>query len=243
MAQAARIFSRDLRNVRRRTGATLLPCVALVCLVCLVCLVGVCERVAFAEEPPTSAPEPSATSAEDAADADTPQNVREIDPALAAADRFRRFTLVAYPLGLIAGHISVEGQWMIAEHHAFVVNPFLNVVDSSVVLFTGDDRGQFGYGGEAGYRYFSGRRGPNGLFIGPSLIYGHNHVGAGADINGKAVGVQDFSYAGAAIEFGAQGILDSGFTIGGGAGAGYTLRFGSKGSWGPRLLFSIGYAF
>ena len=239
LARATRIVSRNSRNVCRRLGAAPLPCIA------LVALVGVSERIASAEEPPTIAPSAPASDpvAEDAADANAPESVREIDPALVAADRFRHVALVANPLGLIAGHVSVEAQWMLAEHHALVVNPFLDVVESSVVLFTGDDRQQFGYGGELGYRYFSGRRGPNGLFVGPSVIYGHNHVSAGADAHGTDVGVQDFSYVGAAIDFGAQGILDSGFTIGGGAGAGLTLRFGDKPSWSPRLLFTIGYAF
>ena len=194
------------------------------------------------QQEPLSAPPPTPPSNDDAADTEASQHLQDIDPAIVAADRLRHVSLLGSPFGLVVGRVSAEVQLMVALHHAIVLNPFVRVVDDFVLLTTSGRR-ELGYGAEIGYRYFSGRRGANGLFIGPSVVVAHDHVAAGIDSHSHAVGTEDPSFLGAIIDVGAQGILESGFTIGGGAGGGALLRFGGNVAFTPRLLFTLGYSF
>lgn len=162
-------------------------------------------------------------------------------------------TLLFHPLGLFWGHYSISVEYQPVLHHAITLNPFYN--NAPVKVTTNgveEDLGSlYGGGAELGYKFYTGRKGPNGFFVGPSLLF--------ASYKSTQTGVADdsFNTFGGAIDFGGQAVIGSGFVIGGGFGLQYTktsheintdnLNFASALIAGdgvrPRFLFSIGYAF
>jgi hypothetical protein len=177
--------------------------------------------------------------------------VRDVTAATEQPGRYRPFALEWSPLGLFAGgRISFNLEWAPATHHAIVVAPhFVHTaadvaVDSRVTLtqkFTGA-------GGEIGYRYYTGSRGMNGVFIGPSII--------GGIYNASLLdGDQGFANIGVAVDVGVQQIFFDHLVVGGGLGLEYLsvnhdfhdlptgpstiATSGIK----PRFLLAAGYAF
>jgi len=66
------------------------------------------------------------------------------------------------------------------DHHAIVLSPFYASITTDPI-FVYDDQGNGtqqpkqtfgGFGGELGYRYYTGLAGPRGFFLGPSFILG-----------------------------------------------------------------------
>lgn len=166
------------------------------------------------------------------------------------------------PLSFVVKRLSVQLELVPTEHHALTINPFA-VWGSRNYSTDGQayDLGtQHGLGGEIGYRYYTGTRGPNGFFFGPSLIFA-TYWGSGGEPNApdgwfthKPV---TYSTVGGAFDAGAQFIVGPGVTLGFGAGAYYfppTSKTDSvdaliegRGGLGnsgffPRLLASVGYA-
>jgi hypothetical protein len=105
-----------------------------------------------------------------------------------------------------------------------------------------------GAGVEIGYRYYTGHRGPNGLFIGPSLVVGAYNANL---ISSNQV----FTTIGVAGDMGVQTIVFDWLTLSLGAGLQYTqvshdfgdLPFSASitatGGLKPRVLAAAGYAF
>jgi hypothetical protein len=201
-----------------------------------------------------AAPEPGGYSPE----ADRPGDVRE--GRHEAAHEFRSISIEVNPLGLFIGHYSVNVEWMPAQHHALVANPHFDSVSADVTIYSGTEvvevEDHFSGGGvELGYRFYTGRRGPNGFFVGPSLLlaaYSASH----SDITGSDA--KTFTRVGFAIDVGGQAVLSSGFVIGGGFGMQRTWVDGEDdyrgdlplsaevlvgGGIRPRFLFAMGYAF
>lgn len=163
---------------------------------------------------------------------------------------FKPFAIEINPLGLVVGgRLSLQAEWAFAAHHVVVVNPQFQSTTGDVTRngVTEDWRFQ-GVGGELGYRYYTGRRGMNGVFLGPSVIAGiYNASMPGSD--------QAFSTIGVAADVGVQQIFFDHLVIGGGVGLQYLAvseEFGDlpsgPGQIGedgvkPRLLLSAGYAF
>lgn len=163
------------------------------------------------------------------------------------------FSLEWNPLGLIiGGRVSIQGLWAPTTHHVVVINPHFIHTSADIALTvdptTKSTQTYTGVGGELGYRYYTGHRGMNGVFIGPSLIGGvYNASLPGSD--------QVFTDWGFAADVGLQEIIGDHFTIGGGVGLEYlhaSHDFGdlpagpsaiAKTGVKPRLLFSGGYAF
>jgi hypothetical protein len=90
----------------------------------------------------------------------------------------RRVSIEWNPLALIVGKVSGNVVIVPVNHHALVLSPFF-VSTTTEPIFVFDDRGNStqlpqqtfsGYGGEIGYRYYTGQRGPRGFFVGPSLM-------------------------------------------------------------------------
>lgn len=177
-----------------------------------------------------------------------------VSDATSASDKpgpYRPFALSWNPLGLIVGgRVSIGAEWAPITHHAVIVSPHFARTSADVVSGANDSFKQTftGFGGELGYRYYTGHRGMNGVFVGPSLIAGvYNAALPGRD--------QPFTNFGVAMDVGVQHIIADHFLIGGGVGIEY-LRvshdFGdlpdgpstiaSQGVK-PRLLFQGGYAF
>lgn len=136
------------------------------------------------------------------------------------------------------------------DHHAIALSPFYSWAKTEPI-YVFDDAGNStqvpeqrftGFGGEIGYRYYTGLGGPRGFFVGPSFILG---------IFSAAT---DFIALGGALDAGYQAlVLDRiSLSLGGGAQfVGQTRSIPSQqfpaniyANTGvmPRLLFSIGVA-
>lgn len=146
---------------------------------------------------------------------------------------FKPLAITLNPLSLSFLRFGANVEYLVARHHAIVVNPFVGAGSFTTL------------GAEAGYRFYLGTRGAHGLFAGPSLVFAHAMFPAGS--------LQTF---GGAVDVGYQHVFDNGFTIGGGAG----LMVLSESVWAtvgeslvdltgtfdqvvPRLLFTVGYSF
>ncbi len=139
---------------------------------------------------------------------------RSVERATDKPGRYDVVSLEWNPLGLLlGGRISAQIEWAPITHHAIVVNPYYVHTESDVAIapdvtvrqtFTGG-------GGELGYRYYTGHRGMNGVFIGPSVIGGGY---SGALPNGS----QAFWNFGLAADVGLQTILADHVVLGAGVG-------------------------
>jgi hypothetical protein len=170
----------------------------------------------------------------------------------------RRVVSVAWnPFALIIGKASLELVVTPREHHALVLNPFYVWTTTQPIVIT-DDMGHMtqlatqsftGWGGELGYRYYFGKGGPRGLFLGPSLILGGFSVRAG---NGTQT---QFLQYGGAVDVGYQLLVAEriSLSLGGGVEVVGTDKaipsqqlparlYANFGVW-PRLLASFGVAF
>lgn len=147
------------------------------------------------------------------------------------------------------------------DHHSLVLSPFyawdttqpIYVFSSQASTF-GDatqlPKQKFsGFGGEIGYRYYTGVRGPRGFFVGPSFIFGAMSAKA-QDGN-----VTDYLDLGIAVDVGYEAIVADSVVLSLGAGVQYTtpdksipnqqypadIYANSKVS--PRVLASVGWVF
>ena len=158
-------------------------------------------------------------------------------------EKFHPVTLTVNPLSLLLTRIGANVEWLPAKHHAIELNPF------GWFTSTGDGAAKTDYtsfGGELQYKFYSGKNGANGFFVGPFVTY--------INLKVKTAGAETTTSSyGAGLDVGAQHIFDSGFTIGGGFGFMYlnastdsrlesssTVKF--KGTI-PRLLFTVGWSF
>ena len=218
------------------TGMTRHACV-LACAV--VVLDAVAPRLALAA--PEPAPEPV------------------VDVVVHDAPPPRRYVAIAWnPLALLTiGKLSADVVVAPFAHHALVLSPFY-ASTTTVPIAVFDDRGNGtqlaaqrfrGYGGELGYRYYSGDGGLRGLFVGPSLIVGAFEATAG---DGDKTSFLD---VGLAADIGYQALVADRVALGIGAGAQYVMtteslpeqqlpsRLYANSGLRPRLLFSLGWAF
>jgi hypothetical protein len=161
------------------------------------------------------------------------------------------FSLMFNPLGLFVGRYSITAEYQPVLHHAITLNPFYNYTQLKDTVTDTDFGTLSGGGAELGYRYYTGKKGPNGFFVGPSFLFGA--------YTASRTGIPDDSFTsiGGAIDVGGQAVIGPGFVIGGGFGIQYTktshelitdnLNLASvliaEGGTRPRFLFSVGYAF
>jgi hypothetical protein len=169
-------------------------------------------------------------------------------------DTHKQFTATANPLSFGIGRYGADLQWLPAQHHAILFNPFFSSttahVDSEVngVKASYDEKFS-GVGGEIGYRFYTGERGANGFFVGPSLLLGTYTAKANG---GDSVAFNSVGYA---VDIGGQHVFSNGLTIGGGFGMQHTkvnkdftdlpltAAILAGGGWRPRFLLSLGYSF
>ncbi|HKO50379.1 MAG TPA: hypothetical protein VJV79_21800 [Polyangiaceae bacterium] len=202
---------------------------------------------ALAQQPDSEAPPPAAAPA--------PPPGAVLVPIAAPEPEFKPFAIIANPLALLMGRYSLQGEYMPAMHHAITLNPFYNHTPVKVTdVSTGAeyDAGSLnGFGAELGYKFYTGKKGANGFFVGPSILFG--------SYSNSMTGRPDTSFTsvGGALDIGGQAIIGGGFVIGGGFGLQWTktseeipteqLNLTSAaiagGGTRPRFLFTIGYAF
>jgi hypothetical protein len=177
--------------------------------------------------------------------------VRDVTRSVDRPGKYNPFSIGLNPLGLfVGGRLSFEAEWAPTVHHAIVVSP--HFVHTTADVATGGNttmsQAFTGIGGEIGYRYYTGHRGMNGIFVGPSLI-------AGVYNAGLPTGNQAFSNVGLAADVGLQDVLWNHVIVGGGVGLEYLLvshDFGdlpagpstvAASGLKPRMLFTLGYGF
>jgi hypothetical protein len=178
-------------------------------------------------------------------------------PPASEEAEMRHAAIIFNPLAVFIGRYSIQGEYLPAMHHALTLNPFYTSVDGGST--NGISLGKFsGFGGELGYKFYTGSKGPNGFFIGPSLLFAsYKQTGACLGLTNCAnAPSSSFTSLGFALDFGGQGVI-GGFVIGGGFGIQSThnsiniatdsLSFGSAiiagGGLRPRFLLTVGYAF
>lgn len=161
------------------------------------------------------------------------------------------------------------------DHHALIISPFYTKVTTNPIYVPVNDctnrtdgpcagvgpglgTGTFvqvpdqtfrGFGGEIGYRNYSGRGGPRGFFWGPSLILG------GFTATPKVGDKTSFMSFGVALDVGWQILVGDDVSIALGVGVQYTRATTSlppqqypaeviaNSGVRPRFLFSLGWAF
>jgi len=165
----------------------------------------------------------------------------------------KHFNIMLNPLGFFIGRYSIQAEYLPLLHHAITLTPFYTHAPVKVTENGQEvDLGSLNGGGaELGYRFYTGKKGPNGFFVGPSFLFGSYSSSQTGAAN------QSFTSVGGAIDFGGQAVVGPGITIGGGFGIQYTktsedintenLNLASAiiagGGTRPRFLFSVGYAF
>jgi hypothetical protein len=141
-------------------------------------------------------------------------------------------------------------EWAPITHHVVIASPhFANAsADIATAPNTLQRRTFAGAGAELGYRYYTGLQGANGIFLGPSFLFGF----CNASIMNES---QAFSNVGFAIDAGIQDIFFDRLVLGAGVGIAYVSvnrEFGdlpmsaasiATGEIKPRLLASAGMAF
>jgi hypothetical protein len=181
-----------------------------------------------------------------------------VDVALHETAPPRRLLTVEWnPLSLIIGKVSANVVIAPVNHHALVLSPFY-VSTTTQPIYVFDDQGNStqlpqqrfsGFGGEIGYRYYTGLGGPRGFFAGPSLILGAMTAKAQ---DGSSTGYVDY---GLAVDVGYEMLLVDSLALSVGVGAQYTTPdttipsqqfpadIYANGRLAPRALASIGWAF
>lgn len=191
----------------------------------------------------------AAAPAAPAAAAEKPQ-ANDDEPEL------KRISLELNPLGFAIGRYSIQGEYMLARHHAVTLNPFYAHAPVTVTVNGKDiDAGSLnGFGGELGYRFYTGSKGANGFFVGPSVLFGSYSQSGGVGTQAS----DSFTSIGGAVDVGGQFIIGPGVVLGFGGGLQYTktsqdnvdtsnLNLASAiiagGGIRPRALLAVGYSF
>ncbi|HTA93791.1 MAG TPA: hypothetical protein VK745_29645 [Polyangiaceae bacterium] len=210
----------------------------------------------------------SALAADDDAPAPAPVLVPVAPPGavlvpVQEAPPLKQYVIEFNALATTIGRYSIQGEYLPAAHHAITLNPFYThaSITETVNGTTIDDGSLNGFGGELGYRYYTGVKGPNGFFVGPSVLFGSYSQSGGlalnADGSAAAPSAGSFTSYGGAIDIGGQGVIGPGIVVGGGFGLQWTktskainddnFNLASAiiagGGTRPRFLFTIGYAF
>jgi hypothetical protein len=155
------------------------------------------------------------------------------------------------------GRLSFNGVIVPGDHHALILSPFYEWTNTAPI-YVFDDQGNptqlpqqkfSGFGGEIGYRYYTGKAGPRGFFAGPSFIIGAMTATAQ---NGQQTTYQDL---GLAVDVGYEMLVADTVALSLGVGIQYTTPdksipsqqfpadiYANSGVW-PRALGSIGWAF
>ena len=169
----------------------------------------------------------------------------------------RILTIQFNPLPAILGKFGADVIITPVSHHALVLSPsYVSVETAPIYIF--DEAGMAtqlpkqkfsGWGGELGYRYYFGERGPRGFFLGPSLML--SSLTAQAQ-DGSKTRFLDYGIAG---DIGFQALLGDSVALTLGGGVQYTktdkaipdqqfpAKLFANGGVHPRLLLSVGWAF
>lgn len=185
------------------------------------------------------------------ASADFGDTVNDVGKSLDPPGNYHAVAVEWNPLGIfVGGRLSFQGEIVPSEHHALELSAnFVHTTSDVAIGNSATIQQTFtGAGGEVGYRYYTGRRGPNGFFVGPSFIAGLYNASLPQN-------EQSFSNIGIAVDVGLQKIFFEHLVVGGGVGLQWTTvshdfadlptnaSIIAGGGLKPRLLLALGYAF
>ena len=177
---------------------------------------------------------------DDRAHPQSPPNPVSANTTTEPSDDFKSLAFTVNPITFLMTLVGANIEYLPARHHGIMLNPFVHPP-----LFNPRFNATSFYGAEIGYHYYTGTKGADGFFLGPSLIY-------------EYVVLDDrtsFSNAGIILDVGAQYVSDSGFTIGFGVGLSVRASLNKKSSYAssdtpiwmegywPRVLFMMGHSF
>lgn len=167
------------------------------------------------------------------------------------APAFKPISITLNPLGIgILQRYGANVEYMVAKHHGLWLYPFFSSfsVESSVngVKSSTDFTS---YGGEIGYHFYTGSKGANGFFVGPTAgVFSVSSKASGSGASESA----SSTAAHIGVDLGGQHVFDNGITLGGGFGVMNFVASGKtnsdssttsfKGTL-PRFLFTVGYSF
>lgn len=216
--------------------------------ICVAALSGL-GLFAFASDASAQDPAGAPAAAPAAPGAPAPAMPRESDEE---ERPMKKLGLELNPLGFAIGRYSLNVEYMLARHHALILTPFF---DSTAIKVNDINVGSLtGFGGELGYRFYTGDRGMNGFFIGPSVLFAS--WSQSSDLPGAKAG-DSFTAIGGALDLGGQAVIGPGVIVGAGFGLQYTknsidvntenLNIASAAIAGggvrPRFLLAVGYGF
>ncbi|MBK6695018.1 MAG: hypothetical protein IPG50_22820 [Myxococcales bacterium] len=227
----------------------------------LVTAIGI-STAALADEKAPAKPAKTSTTAAKIDEGAAPVNATrpeadKVDDAKATESTHKKISIAINPLAVAIGRYSIQGEYLPAVHHAITLNPNFTSAPVKVTVNGKEvDGGSLtGFGGELGYRFYTGTQGPNGFFVGPSLLF--SSFSQSAPSGATNASSDSFTSVGGAIDIGGQGIIGPGIVLGGGFGLQYTttskdiatenLNLASAviagGGIRPRFLVHAGYAF
>ena len=183
-----------------------------------------------------------------------------VDVAIHDAPPPRRYVVVAWnPVpAFTIGKASFDVVITPISHHALVLAPFYATTTTEPIVVQDASGSPIerlpkqtfqGFGGEIGYRYYSGDRGPRGFFAGPSFLIGI------FDAIAQDQSKTSYMYFGGALDVGFSTLVADRVAISFGAGAQYTAtdkaipnqqfpaNIYANNGLRPRLLFALGVAF
>ena len=118
-------------------------------------------------------------------------------------DDFKNVSLEINPLAATIGRYSIQGEYLPTPHHAVTVNPFFAHAPVKVTINGQEvDGGSLnGFGGELGYRFYTGTKGPNGFFVGPSVILASYSQSAPSGVVSEGLKTMELPQASAGAPF------------------------------------------
>jgi hypothetical protein len=133
---------------------------------------------------------------------------------------FKSVALEGNPLAILVGRYSVDLEYLPFAHHALHVTPF------GYYALPGVSDQLTGFGGEVGYRWYSGTHGPEGFFAGASFVAGELEYRHNATVAGPLDSSDDTTFVelGGAVDAGYQILLLGNLAVGVGAGAQYVVE-------------------
>ncbi|HEX7663185.1 MAG TPA: hypothetical protein VF407_01675 [Polyangiaceae bacterium] len=192
----------------------------------------------------THKPAPTATHKPEPAHTSAPVQTHESRPQPPPPETSwappRTMSIRLNPLPFFMSRLSADFEIMLAPHHALVVSPNVTLhkyafhrgqLIGNALGYADDNSG--GVGGEVGYHYWAKRQ-VEGIYLGPSLIFGATFP----PNPGKT-----FGYYGGAFDVGYQYLFNNGFTLNAGGGIMIIDTAGAGVKAAPRLLAGIGWSF
>lgn len=183
---------------------------------------------------------------------------QEGEPRRRDEDVPKPLAITVNPAALLIGRYGGNAELVLARHHAIVGSAYAQAFSLTFIrnMLPPEVRDHLkdapvAAGGELGYRFYTGSRGADGLFVGPSFLV--TPLVYPVLTSGQMIDLVPYHVPGVALDVGAQAVTSVGLTIGGGLGVEYLayevpndphrLPVSLDPHWLPRVLLSAGWSF